>query len=166
MSEIADWENDTRFYSQAMKTSPDSFKPVAGLAAAYERDTSKNPEAAIDLYLKAAKLAPRETDKIDFWENAARLYGQNGETRKSEALYQDIVRRMPKRSSAWVGLGNNALTRGDQQQALAFYQKASAADPNNRIASYNLALVYQRLGNSEQAAFYQRISQQPPATQQ
>lgn len=166
MSEIADWENDTKFYSQAMKTNPESFKPVAGLAAAYERDTSKNPDAAVDLYLKAAKLAPRVTDKIDFWENAASIYGQNGETDKSEALYGDIVRRMPKRSSAWVGLGNNALTRHDPQQALEFYQKAYAADPNNRIASYNLALVYQQLGNRERAAFYQRIAQQLSATTQ
>ena len=164
MSEIADWENDTRFYSQAMKTNSDSFKPVAGLAAAYARDPKKDPEAAIDLYLKAAKLASRESDKLDFWENAARLYGQNGETDKSEALYQDIVRRAPKRSSAWVGLGNNALAHGDQQQALQFYQKAYAADPNNRIASYNLALIYQRLGDLKRAAFYQRIAQQLQTT--
>jgi len=162
MTEIADWENDTVFYTQAMKTSPGSFKPVAGLASAYARDTDQNTEAAIDLYLKAARLAPRETDKITFQENAARIYGQSGNISKSEQLYRDIVRRAPKRSSAWVGLGNNALARGEQQQALEFYQRAYEADPNNRIASHNLALAYQQLGKPERAAFFRRLAQTPP----
>jgi len=165
MTEIADWKSDTVFYTQAMKTSPDSFKPVAGLAAAYARDTVQNNEAAIDLYLKAARLAPRETDKIDFQENAARIYGQSGKISESEQLYRDIVRRVPKRSSAWVGLGNNALAREQRQQALEFYQKAYETDPDNRIASYNLALVYQQLGKPERAAFFRRLAQSPPTTQ-
>ncbi len=165
MTEIADWENDTVFYTQAMKTNPDSFQPVVGLAAAYARNTDPNTEAIIDLYLKAAELAPRETDKVNFQENAARIYGQSGNTRKSEQLYRDIVHRMPKRSSAWVGLGNNALARGEQQQALRFYQRAYEADPNNRIASHNLALVYRQLGRLERAAFFRRLAQTPPATQ-
>ncbi len=157
LSEFSQWENDKSFYSQAMKTSPDSYKPMAGLAAVYARE--KNFEAAIDLYLKAAKLAPRQSDQLDFTENAARLYGQTGKIKQSEALYEDILRRAPQRSSAWVGLGNNALARGDQQQALAFYEKAYAADPNNRVAAYNLALVYQQTGNPERAAFFQRRAQ-------
>jgi len=45
---------------------------LAGLAAAYARNTNQNTEAIIDLYLKAAELAPRETDKINFQENVAR----------------------------------------------------------------------------------------------
>ncbi len=165
MTEIADWENDTVFYTQAMKTNPDSFKPVAGLAAAYARNTDQDTEAITGLYLKAAELASRETDKISFQENAARIHGQSGNTRESEQLYHDIVRRMPKRSSAWVGLGNNALARGEQQQALRFYQRAYETDSNNRIASHNLALVYQQLGRLERAAFFRRLAQNPPATQ-
>lgn len=162
ISEIADWENDSVFYNKAIKTSPGSFKPVAGLASAYARGTNrnKNNDAAIDLYLKAAKLATQEADKLGFMENAASIYGQTGSVSKSEQLYREIVQRAPQRSSAWVGLGNNALARNNQQQALEFYQKAYGADPNNHIASYNLSLVYQRLGNMERAAFYQRISQQ------
>ncbi|HEC18321.1 MAG TPA: phospholipid carrier-dependent glycosyltransferase, partial [Gammaproteobacteria bacterium] len=83
LSEFSQWENDKSFYSQAMKTSPDSYKPMAGLAAVYARE--KNFEAAIDLYLKAAKLAPRQSDQLDFTENAARLYGQTGKIKQSEA---------------------------------------------------------------------------------
>lgn len=159
--EIADWENDTVFYTQAIKSNPNSFKPVAGLATTYERETNQNYGKAIELYLKAHQLATAESDKFDFLESAARIYGQTGNTKKSEELYTEIVERMPKRSSAWVGLGNNALARRAPQQALPFYQKAYDADPKNRIASYNLSLVYQQLGNFERAAFFQRIAQSP-----
>lgn len=154
--ETDDWANDTVFYTQAMKTSPDSFKPIAGLAAAKEREN--NTEYAIDLYLRAAELAPRESDKLDYQENAASLYGQSGNTQKSQELYQDILRHDPKRSSAWVGLGNNALARNSAQQALEYYQKAYKADPNNFVASYNLMLIYQQLGKLQQAAYFRNIS--------
>jgi tetratricopeptide (TPR) repeat protein len=159
MTEIQDWENDTRFYSQAMKDNPGSYKPVAGLASAYSRN--ENIEPAIDLYLKAAELAPGDAEQLDFMENAARLYGQSGEIAKSEALYHRITQRAPQRSSAWVGLGNNALAKGEQDQALVFYQRAYTVDPNNRIASYNLALVYRQMGNLERAAYFQQRAQQP-----
>ena len=119
-----------------------------------------NNEPAANLYLKAAELAPKENEQLDYTENAARIYGQMGEVAKSEALYQQVTHRAPQRSSAWVGLGNNALAKGDQQQALTFYQRAYTVDPNNRIASYNLALVYRQMGNLERAAYFQRRAQQ------
>ena len=162
--ETEDWANDTVFYIQAMKTSPDSFKPIAGLAAAKAREN--NIDYAIDLYLRAAELAPRESDKLDYQENAASLYGQSGNTQKSEELYQDILHHDPKRSSAWVGLGNNALARNSSQQALEFYQKAYQADPNNFVASYNLMLIYQKLGKLQQAAYFRNISKRLQQSQQ
>lgn len=155
--ETDDWQNDTAFYTQAMKTSPDSHKPIVGLAAAKAREN--NTDYAIDLYLRAAELAPRESDKLDYQESAAALYGQTGNTSKSEELYNEILRRSPNRSSAWVGLGNNALARKNSQQAMGFYQKAYQADPSNFVASYNLMLVYQSLGKLQEAARFRTISQ-------
>jgi hypothetical protein len=162
--ETDDWANDTVFYTQAMKANPDSFKPVSGLATAKAREN--NIDYAIDLYLRAAELAPRESDQLDFKENAASHYGQTGNTQKSEELYQEILRHDPKRSSAWVGLGNNALARNNSQQALEYYQKAYKADPNNFVASYNLMLTYQSLGKLQQAAYFRNISKRLQPSQQ
>lgn len=154
--ETDDWKNDTAFYTQAMKTSPDSYKPILGLAVTKERE--KSFDYAIDLYLKAAGLAPKEADQLDFQESAASLYGQSGDTNKSEALYNEILSKKPNRSSAWVGLGNNALTRGNSQQALNYYQNAYQADKENFVASYNLMLIYQSLGKLQMAARFRDIS--------
>lgn len=157
LTETDDWKNDTAFYTQAMKTSPGSYKPVAGLAVAKERE--KNTDYAIDLYLRAAALAPSKSEQLGFQESAASLYGQTSNIAKSEQLYHDILGRDPARSSAWVGLGNNALARGDSQQALQHYQQAYQTNPKNFVASYNLAMVYQSLGKLQQAAHFRNISQ-------
>ena len=156
LTETDDWQNDTAFYTQAMKASPDSFKPIAGLAMAKER--AGENDYAIDLYLRAASTAPEESDQLDYKESAASLYGQTGNTSKSEELYKNILQKQPRRSSAWVGLGNNALARGNSQQALSFYQNAYQADSKNFVASYNLMVIYQQLGKLQMASRFRDIS--------
>jgi Tfp pilus assembly protein PilF len=60
----------------------------------------------------------------------------------------------PKRSSAWVGLGNNAWARGEIKPALDFYLMGFGADPKNYEASYNVALAYRQLGDQAHADEY------------
>jgi tetratricopeptide (TPR) repeat protein len=82
------------------------------------------------------------------------LYGKRGATNQSEQYYQKVVELAPKRSSAWVGLGNNAWARGEIRQALDFYLKALGADPTNHEANYNVALAYRQLGDQQRADDY------------
>jgi hypothetical protein len=156
--EIADWENDRVFYQQAAQTSPNSFRPLVGLAETYVREGAMSQAAALNL--KAATLATAPDKQLDLMEKAAQLYGQHGDVQNSEHYYQQVLQRDPRRSSAWVGLGNNALARGQLQQARDFYQRAYQANPKNPVASYNLALVYQRLGDAQRARHYQAIARQ------
>ena len=154
---IGDWKNDRVFYQRAAQTSPGSYRPIIGLAESFERQGDMARAAALNL--QAAALATQPSDQLDFLEKAAQIYGQHGDAQNSERYYRQIVERDPQRSSAWVGLGNNALARGELQQARDFYHQAYQANPNNRVASYNLALVYQRLGDRQQARRFQIISQ-------
>lgn len=154
--EISDWRDNSVFYSRAAETSPKSAQPYAGLAELHERrgDVRK----AIELYRKSSELATNEQDWISSLERAAELAGQHGHTEVSESWYRELVQRVPQRSSAWVGLGNNALLRDESQQALKFYLTAYQADPNNSVASYNLALLYRTFGELEKAAYFEAIS--------
>jgi tetratricopeptide (TPR) repeat protein len=153
--EIADWRDNATFYGRASETSPRAFQPYVGLADAYERNGDYRK--AIEFNRKASELATRERDKLDTLEKAAELAGQHGDTANSENYYREILQRAPRRSSAWVGLGNNALARRDSRQALEFYLNAYQADPANFVASYNLALVYRNLGEMERAAYFENI---------
>jgi tetratricopeptide (TPR) repeat protein len=86
--------------------------------------------------------------------------GQGGKYDESERYYREILEQDAGQSSAWVGLGNIAMARKDTGRALEFYQKAYQADPNNYVASYNLALVYRRLGIIDKARQFELISRQ------
>jgi tetratricopeptide (TPR) repeat protein len=153
--EIPDWRDNATFYGRASETSPRAFQPYVGLADVYERNDDYRK--AIEFNRKASELATRERDKLDTLEKAAELAGQHGDTANSENYYREILQRAPRRSSAWVGLGNNALARRDSRQALEFYLNAYQADPANFVASYNLALVYRNLDEMERAAYFENI---------
>ncbi len=156
IDESKDWKNDLVFYARASESSPMSSGAMAGLARAYERE-GDNTEA-VKLYLKAVELPTKEPDRLAFLDSAARILGQSGKTQQSEHYYREILKSDPQRSSAWVGLGNNALARQDNQQAIEFFQKAFQVDPGNFIAPYNLALTYRRIGDIEKAQYFEEIA--------
>jgi len=143
IAEIADWRDDITFYSLAANTSPASYKPLVGLADAFERDDQPGP--AIDASLRAAARAPDSRTRLDLRERAARLLGQNGDTEGSAAIYREIVTEDPQRSSAWVGLGNNAFAQRELARAQEYYRRALQADAGNAEAAYNLSLVLRNL---------------------
>ncbi len=156
--EINDWKNDEVFYTQAAIASPESYRPYKGLVLFYER--ANNTPKIVEALLKGASLTNDDMVYIEFIEKVALLYGQDGDIEKSEYYYKDVINKAPKHSSAWVGLGNNALARKDTEQALEYYQEAFKADPANAVASYNLAMVYRSLGYTQEARQYQLITQQ------
>lgn len=160
--EIADWRDNATFYTRAAQTSPQAAQPYAGLAESYEH--SGNINQAMELNLKAAALASSQYERMNFLEKSAELTGQQGDIATSERYYHEILRALPQRSSAWVGLGNNALARGDTALALTFYTNAFEADANNFAASYNLALTYRNLGDTERARYFENISRRLQTT--
>ncbi len=158
IDESKDWKDDLVFYARASESSPMSAGAITGLARAYEREGDNT--VAVKLYLKAVELPTKESDRLANLDSAARILGQDGKTKDSEYYYREILKSDPQRSSAWVGLGNNALARQDNQQAIEFFKKAFQADPKNFIAPYNLALTYRRIGNLERARYFENIARQ------
>ena len=64
----------------------------------------------------------------------------------------------PKHSLAHKQLGNLALSMGDLDSALGRYRRALAGNPGNAEATFNYALVLDRLGNGPKAReAYQRF---------
>jgi tetratricopeptide (TPR) repeat protein len=154
--EIADWKDDLRFYTRAVESNPTHSGAYDGLGRAYER--SGDNERAVSSYLQAVEIATDEGGRLSSLDNAARILGMAGKYDESERYYQDIVEQDAGRASAWIGLGNIALARKDTGSALEHYMKAYRADPNNYIASHNLALVYRQLGMMEKARQFESIS--------
>jgi tetratricopeptide (TPR) repeat protein len=156
--EVSDWANDVAFYSRAVVSNPQSAIPYEGLSRAYEREGRL--DLAIEASAKATELATRESRQLDYLETTARLLGQSGDIERSERFYREILTRAPRRSSAWVGMGNNAWARKDLQAAVGFYHKAYDADPTNYAATFNLAMAYRRLGEEDRARHYEELARQ------
>jgi tetratricopeptide (TPR) repeat protein len=156
--EIADWKDDIVFFTRATESNPQSFGAYYGLGQAHERNG--DTERAADLYLEAAELSVQPSGRLIGLDSAARIFGQAGKLDESERYYREILDEDAGQSSAWVGLGNIAMARKDTGRALEFYKKAYIADPNNYVASHNLAQVYRRLGIVDKARHFEIISRQ------
>jgi tetratricopeptide (TPR) repeat protein len=70
-----------------------------------------------------------------------------------ESYYGDIVKKAPS-SRAYVNYGLTFMRRGQYQDALKYYRLALELAPNWHIIHINLGIVYQQLGNWEQARYH------------
>lgn len=68
-----------------------------------------------------------------------------------EALLQRAVNLDNKCAVAWLQLGVLSYSRRDYPAAVDFFQRATAADPQLGEAHYRLGMVYDRLGERDQA---------------
>jgi len=58
---------------------------------------------------------------------------------------------VPDANANFFARGNDYLQSGKVKEAVAAYEKAVKADPNYPDAHYNLALAYQKNGQSEKS---------------
>jgi tetratricopeptide (TPR) repeat protein len=140
-----DWLNNFRVYEKIFSISPNASGAGATLAEMQEKQGSL--KMAEKTLLRAAEYASGKTSKIDVYSRLGLLYGTQGEATKSSFYFEQVINLDPKRSSAWVGQGNNAWTRGNIKAALDNYLRAQELDPNNQEARHNASLAYQMLRN-------------------
>jgi tetratricopeptide (TPR) repeat protein len=75
-----------------------------------------------------------------------RLWGKLGRARRD---YQKMIELVPDSAVAYNGLAEVCLQAGDYEAALAAGQKAYDLAPDEWVASYNLGMIEDRLGKSE-----------------
>jgi len=140
-----DWLDNFRVYNKIFSISPNASGAGVTLAGMYEEQG--NLTMAEKVLLQTEKFASGKTSKINIYSKLGLLYGTQGAVMQSEHYFDQALRLDPKRSSAWVGRGNNAWAKGDIKAALANYLRAESLDPNNKEARHNAALAYQALEN-------------------
>jgi len=154
-----DWRDDGRVYGRIIALNPGYYGGYIGMAR-YLKRTGRTGEA-VSQYEKAIAFAgPGEKAKP--LESLALLLGQSGEYERSLELFSQVTILEPRRSSAWVGAGNNLWYLGRLPEAAEAYRKAHAADAGNREACYNLVLVLGRLGRNAEAARYAACAARRP----
>lgn len=109
----------------------------------------EDPEGAIDAYRRALD---REPDLPEIWLNLGRLLHERGDLAEAERCYRQAVEIDPDEPVAIFDLGVALQDQERFAEAAAAYEQALALDDSFADAHYNLATVYESLGE-RQAAF-------------
>ena len=149
-------------YRRAHLLAPAAF-PWAYNLAYVEMKLGKYRDAAA-AFEAALKIKP---DYLPARLNLAECLLSTGELPESRALFEEIVRKFPDNPQAYYGLGRAESQQGDSEAAAAALRKAIELFPRYGGAHYALAMVYRKLGRTneakEQFAAYQaNVSSTPP----
>lgn len=87
---------------------------------------------------------------------AALIHQRGGQLAQAEAIYRQILQRLPNQADALHLLGALILRQGDTAEAVPFIQRAIRANPNNFEAHANLAFALHERGELDQAREHYR----------
>jgi hypothetical protein len=131
-------------------------EPAAESATAMPRDwfaeglalEASDPTAALAAYRRAADADP---DNTAAWINLGRLLHEQGATREAETVYRRALDAVGPDALLLFNQGVLLEDLGRTAAALVAYRSAVAADPDLADGHYNLARLYQSLGEPQHA---------------
>jgi len=135
--------------------------PAPGLLESYlyagrENDLRGDPNAALENYLKALELRPKDPDILN---RVAYMYLKLGRAGDSLEYSEKAAALRPGFTSALVNAGIACMAMGSPELARGYLVRAVEAEPANRNALLNLGLAYEKDGNHEEAmATFRRLA--------
>jgi tetratricopeptide (TPR) repeat protein len=145
------WKDDGAVYGQIIAWNPTHHAGYSGLGRFHERH-GETEQALIQYERSIALAGPKE--KTEPLEAMALLLGTSGNNVRSLELFKQLTALNPNSTSAWTGVGNNLWALGQLEAAADAYRQSHQADPDNRIACYNLIFVLNQLGRTDEGARY------------
>jgi tetratricopeptide (TPR) repeat protein len=122
----------------------------------YAREDSGDVDGAIEAYREALAV---DGEHIDALVNLGRLLHERGDAASAVRLYERALAIRADATAAFnLGVALEDLER--LREAAAAYESAVAADPRAADAHYNLAGVYERLGENAAALRHLRAYKQ------
>ncbi len=132
-------------YQQALALQPDFYLAYANLAKAYAAQGQfANAEQT---YKKALRLKP---DSAELFLELGQLYHQYGFVPQAVSCYRVALRLLPS-AQAYNSLGAALQDWGNLPLARASYQRALSLKPDFELPRFNLAQLYENLGDQAQA---------------
>ncbi len=104
-------------------------------------------DEAIRIMGDLIRVEPAESSHYRF---RADLYRLQGKPSKALQDYRRIVELEPQSGVGYNGLAEVYLQEGDMQQALVYARQANEVEPDEWVMPYNLGMIEDRLGMSDQ----------------
>ncbi|MCU0422477.1 MAG: tetratricopeptide repeat protein [Bacteroidia bacterium] len=108
----------------------------------------KNRSMAYRWYQRAITLAPRH---LDFLNSFGTLCIEMEYTTEAKQAYETSLKYNPKQAEPYVGLGFLLAERYKFEEAIVWYNKALALDPDYEQALFNKAAAYFQLNKKKEA---------------
>lgn len=112
---------------------------------------------AIKVINKLVKDEPRNLEHLDF---RARLFQLNGNTKNAMDDFELMLKIAPDDPRGYSGLSGIYVQKNDFETARDFSEKAFEREPNNPAVPHDLAMIEDRLGNSDAVIDYIHEAQQ------
>jgi tetratricopeptide (TPR) repeat protein len=101
-------------------------------------DRTKSFDAAIDAYKKVLTINPNEAA---IYNQMGNIYGAEKKIPEATEMLTKAAQLDPQMAAkAYYNMGANLVNSGNSDQAIDFFQKAIAADPNYAEAHYQLGI--------------------------
>jgi tetratricopeptide (TPR) repeat protein len=100
-------------------------------------------------FLLALQKAKEPELRVESLVTLGAINGMKNNLAQSESYLQEAVKIDPGSSEGWAGLGNLAWIHGRPDEAIPYYEKALSIRPNNYEAAMNLAMAYDKTGQSQ-----------------
>jgi predicted CXXCH cytochrome family protein len=122
------------WYRKAIEKSPDNWSYLSGAANAEQ--AAGRPDLAAESFVRAAALAPRETDSL---LSLGQAYAKQGKFTDATRALRDAVGRNPESAAAWNDLGSTLLRAGTLPEAESALREAVRIQPEFASIRTNLA---------------------------
>lgn len=148
--EIPAWHDDEMVYGKIAKVSPESGNGFSRLGQFYLQ--RENYVAAEKNFMLALEKTRIPKDRASILVALGTIQGMSNNLILSERYLKEAIQIDPANSDAWAGLGNLSWMQGRIDEAISCYEKAIAIRPGNYEAAINLAMAYEKIGQSERGA--------------
>ena len=140
-----------------------SMPSLQEVAAAIEAELRRVVDAEIAAQLSALREEIRtQGEQSSLLNRLGVVYARYGMYTEAEEQFNRALHRQDYLPSL-INMGNLCFLRGETRKALAFYEQASVAAPENPQLLINLVRTHLALGNREQAAAcYDRLKECDP----
>ncbi len=145
---VHQYDDAVKIYDQALKKNPSNAVALSGKALALQK--SGDTKAAMGIYQRLLDLNPRDLDSLTNYLGL--LQKQNPD--EAMGRLDVLAEKYPDNAAIAGQIGAVFASQKDAPNALRYFMKANALDDENPTYPFNIAVLYDRMGNGVKARSY------------
>jgi len=140
------------YLQKAINLRPDYTEAYFNMGYCYQMLGNYN--AAEKSYFDALSI---DSNFTQAYSNLGDVYLLKKDYPKAVEMNTILMKMIPERDVAYINLGKIYLTQGDTLNSIRNFEIAAEKSPDNTDLLYNLAGFYERKGNKEKTAYYNKL---------